>query len=460
MWCDILQSVYVRSNGEVPCHDDRGEKIQLGHLKGEVDWDIHYILTNNRYKHIFESLEKGNLPWPGICEKCACLRMESIYTDHIKKYRKIEFLQIEPSLYCGLSCPGCTRSTQINQREKPFLMGIHQYEKLLTNLESNCYIINNIEYCGQGEPLTHPNIEQFISIANKIFPGIHQKIITNGNFNYRSKFKREHAKEIVVSCDGYHQKSYEKYRINGNIQKVFTFMRDAKRQLPSSHLVVWKYILFSHNDSKDELLKAQNTAKELNIDCLLFVLTHYPQKMVSKIYSYNNLFELPIIEKNVAFLPTLNILQQGTNLTIERKRYSRIRILIKGLVAKGKYICRIEKRNRKTHLIDCILDNVRIIKNTNSIYMDGWAVDGNLDSLKKINIYIGFRLIGTARMCLFRPDVSKVHGHKNHFSGFMFSKQTKIKESRKRINLKLKLTALNGHKEIHHYTCMNNNVSV
>jgi wyosine [tRNA(Phe)-imidazoG37] synthetase (radical SAM superfamily) len=458
MWCDILQSLYVRSNGEVPCHDDVGERIRLGQLEGNLNWNISEILTNDKYHHIFDSLKKEKLPWPGTCDKCAFLRRKAPYNNFIQNKKRIEFLQIEPSLLCELSCPGCTRQLQLQQREKPFLMQIKNYEKLLSNLRDNSYIINNIEYCGQGEPLAHPNIERFITIAKKIYPETNQKIITNGNYDYNAKFEKEHPNEIVVSCDGYYQASYEKYRVNGSIDKVLNFLKDAKKHSPKGHSIIWKYILFSHNDSEKELLAAQKKARELKIDCLLFVLSHYPNEMVSKVYGNNNLYTLPILESNVSFLSTLNILHREEKITIQPHMnvtniFSKIGLFI---FKKVKNILNLEKWKIFQRSFECIVDNFRIMTGTNSIIIDGWAVDENLNTLQEIKVYFGFKFIGTARLNLYRPDVAKAMGYKNQFSGFIFSKKIKGFQKMDKINLKIKLISTSKHKEIYSYRCKKN----
>ena len=455
MWCDILQSVYVRSNGEVPCHDDVGERISLGQLEGNINWNISKILTNDKYNHVFDSLEKEKLPWPGTCDKCAFLRKDTQYSNFIQTKKRIEFLQIEPSLLCTLACPGCTRRLQVKQRKKPFLMCIKNYENLLSNLRKNSYIVNNIEYCGQGEPLAHPNIEQFITIAKKIYPEANQKIITNGNYNYKAKFKKEHPNEIVVSCDGYYQASYEKYRVNGNVKKVLDFLKDAVIQSPQGHSIIWKYILFSHNDSKKELVAAQRTAKKLGIDCLIFVLSHYPQKMISKIYGNHNLYTLPILESNVSFLSTLNILRHEGKMNIQpimknTNIFLKIRLFI---IKKVENILRIEKRTTFSQYFKCVVDNFRIITGTNSIIIDGWAVDEHLNPLQELEVYFGSRFIGTAKLNLYRPDVAKVMGYRNRFSGFIFSKKIEGFEKMDQIRLNMKLISASKCEKIYTYIC-------
>lgn len=58
MNCDILSTLYVKSNGEILCNDDFGERVSLGSCRQSADDpDIHQTLNNDRYQHIREALK-------------------------------------------------------------------------------------------------------------------------------------------------------------------------------------------------------------------------------------------------------------------------------------------------------------------------------------------------------------------------------------------------------------------
>ena len=123
---------------------------------------------------------------------------------------------------------------------------------------------------------------------------------------------------IIVSVDGARQESYEQYRVGGKFEMSIDFMREllaarrafsnrfskrrfrellalpderirhyfklprrllryAIRKRPHAPLlpvVQWKYILFEHNDSDEEITLAQRMAGELGVDEMQFVLSH------------------------------------------------------------------------------------------------------------------------------------------------------------------------------------------
>lgn len=67
--------------------------------------------------------------------------------------------------------------------------------------------------------------------------------------------------------------SYEKYRIGGALDAALKFTRTAK-ETSGNQFVVWKYILFTHNDTEEEIKLAEDMAMSLGVDRLQFVRTH------------------------------------------------------------------------------------------------------------------------------------------------------------------------------------------
>jgi hypothetical protein len=75
-------------------------------------------------------------------------------------------------------------------------------------------------------------------------------------------------------------------------------MRDAPRVIAGQpQQLVWKYILFEHNDSDEEIRRAQEYAQELNVTALLFVHTHSRGK--SKRFTLENPQDLPLYYPNI-----------------------------------------------------------------------------------------------------------------------------------------------------------------
>ena len=134
-------------------------------------------------------------------------------------------------------------------------MPLDVYRHTIESLHREGYEVNLFFFCGQGEPLSHPQIEDFIATTREFFPAAPFVINTNGNYQFDRVFKRGiYPDKLIVSVDGLYQSSYEQYRINGDAATAFQFMHDAKRASGRPPIVEWKYILFIYNDSDAELV--------------------------------------------------------------------------------------------------------------------------------------------------------------------------------------------------------------
>ncbi|MBW2455522.1 MAG: hypothetical protein JRI68_13465, partial [Deltaproteobacteria bacterium] len=183
MDCEILRTLYLKCNGEVLCNDHVGERVLLGVVEAEdPSWTIDRVFGNEHYAHIRASFSEGRVPWDGICQRCAFLRPGIPLQDRLAR-RTLTKLQVEPSLACNLRCLCCTNRQQQRARSKPHVMPLASYERTLRSLREDRFKLKTIEYCGQGEPLTHPGFHEFVTLGRRYFPRARQRLITNGNFD-------------------------------------------------------------------------------------------------------------------------------------------------------------------------------------------------------------------------------------------------------------------------------------
>jgi hypothetical protein len=299
MNCEILETLYIRSNGDVMCNDDAGDNLLLGSIHpSNPQWASTAVLVNARYQHIRAALRRGQMPWPEVCGRCAFLRPYEDFSDPIDR-RHLRKIQVEPSLPCRLRCPGCSSHEQVQRRPRPLVLEPAAYERILSDLRDEEFSVGEIEYCGQGEPLLHPNFPELVRLSRRYFPGTGQRLITSGNFDFHRATGDEPLDEIMVSCDGIWPESYARYRVGGDVARAIQFMRDARAfRGPPAPSVVWKYILFEWNDSPEELFAAQELAREIGVQALLFVYTHSAGR--SQRYTLQNPRDLPIHVPNVA----------------------------------------------------------------------------------------------------------------------------------------------------------------
>lgn len=413
MNCAILETLYVRSNGDIPCHDDLGERILLGRVEHTASgWSVVSVVTNDRYRHIRDSLAAGRPPWPDTCPGCAWFRRDEPLRDGLGT-RRIRVLQVEPSLACNMRCPCCSNGIQIRTRPRPFVMPVAAFDTLLQSLSDEDYAVSEIEYCGQGEPLMHPEFAAFARTARARFPKARQRLITNGNFEYDRAVGDVFLDEIYVSCDGYFQDSYVQYRRGGDVQEALAFMRDVPREVDGQkRTLVWKYILFEFNDSDEELIAAQHAAESLGVDVLLFVFTHSRYK--SQRYTPETAAMLPIVASNVM-----------TNATPLLGRDAR----------PGRSVGSRTLGLRRTPAdLMCVVDEVLMLPRSH-LALRGWAWAAT--PITAIDVAVDGQPVGSARLGLPRPDVVRAFpAHADPWSGFAFGgRVSETAAGRRRVTL-------------------------
>jgi radical SAM protein with 4Fe4S-binding SPASM domain len=124
-------------------------------------------------------------------------------------------IHIEPTNACMLKCIECPVS---KNEQKKGTINIQNYEKLIKSVYKRTFYLN---LYFQGEPLLHPQIDYLISFARK-----HKMIVvlsTNAqliNNEMAIKIIKSKLSKIIISMDGFSQKTYEKYRVGGSIDKV------------------------------------------------------------------------------------------------------------------------------------------------------------------------------------------------------------------------------------------------
>ncbi len=165
-------------------------------------------------------------------------------------------LTIEPTNRCNLSCLECPTGNNTSTRPKGF-MDIGLYKKIIDEVKG--FVIYHMIYF-QGEPFLHPQFMDLVKYAdeNKIYTCTS----TNGHFLTFANCEniiQSGLKKIIISVDGVTQKSYSKYRIGGNLEKVIEGIRTLmllKKQNKSRYpVVVLQFVVFRHNEHEIDAFK-------------------------------------------------------------------------------------------------------------------------------------------------------------------------------------------------------------
>ncbi len=174
------------------------------------------------------------------------------------------FISFEPTNYCNLKCPACPSGSGKLTRPKGYA-NLDFFKKIID--ENKKHLINLVLHF-QGEPLMHKHLNEMIAYAHK--NNVRTEFSTNANLLAENISKITEAKpdKIIISLDGISQKTYNKYRVNGDINKVYNSLeRISKIQKNIRPKIELQFLVFSHNEH--EIPTLQKIKHKYKIDKLV-----------------------------------------------------------------------------------------------------------------------------------------------------------------------------------------------
>ncbi len=262
--CTQLYQLFVKSNGTLSCSCMRYWDI----LADTRDIDAGEFFNGKLMQFIRECFAEGYEPF-SFCEGCPSRLSAFDSVDRI--YNWID-LHIEPSNQCNLFCEACLCTYERSTANAPARLSLDYdlYEKTLREVHRAGLSLRNLALVGFGEPLFNSRTPDMARVARGLFPNAYIFVDTNGNFGKRRAEELADCgiNEIRIALDGVDQTSYETYRQSGNFDRLLQFGRDlaqAIRNGNSQTRAVWKYILFNHNDSDEQILTAVRLAADTGI---------------------------------------------------------------------------------------------------------------------------------------------------------------------------------------------------
>jgi hypothetical protein len=146
-----------------------------------------------------------------------------------------------------------------------------------------------VDFFNYGETFLHKRAIEMCEYIKSRFPHIYLYTSTNGlAFNEEQVRRLVHSgiDEVTFSIDGATPASYATYRQRGDFEKAIRNLRAAaeeKRQAGRDvPFINWRYILFTHNDSDEEMDLARRMAAEIGVDRLSWEITDHPENMFSR----------------------------------------------------------------------------------------------------------------------------------------------------------------------------------
>ena len=156
---------------------------------------------------------------------------------------------LDPTNVCNLKCPICP-TTRGELLQPSGRITLDNYTALIDRVADHTYRLILYNW---GEPFLHRQIVEMLTFAHE------RKISTQISSNL-NLLPREGAEalvlsgldDLIVSCDGLSQETYERYRVGGELEKLISNMnaiRDAKKKLGRSNPnIEFQFLVFRHNE--------------------------------------------------------------------------------------------------------------------------------------------------------------------------------------------------------------------
>jgi hypothetical protein len=197
-------------------------------------------------------------------------------------------LYIECTAACNISCAQacCAPETGITRTRQAGMLDFDLFRKVVD--EAGPALVR-IDFFNYGEAFLHKRAVEMCEYIKRTFPHIYLYTSTNGlafNEEQVRRLVRTGIDEVTFSIDGATPESYATYRRRGDFDKAIRNLRfaaDEKRITGADvPFLNWRYILFKHNDSDEEMARARTMAADIGVDRLCWELTDHPEDMFSR----------------------------------------------------------------------------------------------------------------------------------------------------------------------------------
>jgi hypothetical protein len=272
--CPSVDSLFLRAWGDLVCWDDAGSDRVLQTWDPAADFAR--VFLEGPYERVRESNREGRMAWPEECGKCLLLRILPPAEGACWDRRSIQIFRVEPSYYCTLDCSGCVPLAVRRRHRDAFQLDPMVLDRILADLSAGGLDVQVLDFQGHGEPLLNPRVWEMARRSRERLPYAWITMTTNAQARFRKEMACSGFDEIVCSIDGIDEDSYRRYRVHGRFDLAWRFLLDFVRASAAEERrirVVWKYILFQHNSSRQMLLEAQRMALDTGVSELVFIVT-------------------------------------------------------------------------------------------------------------------------------------------------------------------------------------------
>ncbi len=267
------------------CADPYAKRV-LGDVRAE---GVSRIWTGERITNLRKEINAGGSKFCGDCPLKLPLRKDDAPPQRDMNVAPLPSrLYIECTAACNISCAQacCAPETGITRTRQAGMLDFEVFRRVIDEAGP---ALGRIDFFNYGEAFLHKRAVEMCEYIKSRYPHIYLYTSTNGlafTEEQARRLVRSGIDEVTFSIDGATPESYTKYRQRGNFDKAFANLRfavDEKRiagrDVP---FINWRYILFVHNDSDEEMNRARRLASEIGVDRLCWELTDHPEDLFSR----------------------------------------------------------------------------------------------------------------------------------------------------------------------------------
>ncbi|MGE3955906.1 MAG: radical SAM protein [Vicinamibacterales bacterium] len=197
-------------------------------------------------------------------------------------------MYIECTAACNISCNQacCAPETGITRTRQAGMLDFELFKRVMDEAGPT---LGRVDFFNYGEAFLHKRAVEMCEYIKTNFPHIYLYTSTNGlalSEDAARRLARSGIDEVTFSIDGARQESYEKYRQRGKLDVALRNLRamaDEKRKLGLElPYLNWRYILFTWNDTDEEMQQAREMAQEIGVDRLCWEITDHPEDAYSR----------------------------------------------------------------------------------------------------------------------------------------------------------------------------------
>ncbi len=197
-------------------------------------------------------------------------------------------LYVECTAACNISCHEacCAPETGITRTRQAGMLDVDLFRRVVDEAGPS---LVRVDFFNYGEAFLHKRAIEMCEYLKTRFPHVYLYTSTNGLAFTEAQARRlvhSGIDEVTFSIDGASQTAYERYRRRGRFDTALANLRamcdEKQRSGRDVPFVNWRYILFTWNDSDEEMARARALAADAGVDRLCWELTDHPEEAYSR----------------------------------------------------------------------------------------------------------------------------------------------------------------------------------